>query len=111
MIGAAAGVFSGLSGVGGGVVIVPLLSWLLGFDARSATATSLAAIAVVAVWGVATHGVLGNVDWAYGALVGLPALIGVTLGVRLRRHISTEVIARVFAVVLVVAAILLLVLR
>jgi uncharacterized protein len=93
--------------VGGGVVIVPLLMMLLGFDARAATATSLAAIAVIAVWGVGTHAVLGNVEWAYGLLVGVPALLGALVGVRVRARVSAQAIARVFAVVLVVAAVLL----
>lgn len=97
--------------MGGGVIIVPLLVWMLGFDVRSATATSLAAIAVIAVWGVATYGALGNVAWVFGLLVGIPALLGAAAGVRLRRRLSTQAIARAFAAVLVVAAILLVVLR
>ncbi len=84
---------------------------LLGVDARVATATSLAAIAAIAIWGVAAYGVLGDVNWVYAALVGVPALVGVTAGVRLRQHLSPVHIARVFAGVLVVAAVLLLVLR
>jgi uncharacterized protein len=111
VIGAVAGAFSGLSGVGGGVIIVPLLMALLGYDARAATATSLAAIAIIAVWGVAAFGALGSVEWAYGLLVGIPALLGVTIGVRLRARISAQLIARVFAVILVVAAVLLVLIR
>lgn len=84
---------------------------LLGYDIRAATATSLAAIAVIAVWGVATFGALGSVNWGYGLLVGIPALIGVTIGVRVRSRISAQLIARVFAVILVVAAILLVTIR
>ena len=101
------GAFSGLFGVGGGVVIVPLLIILCGYGSRAATATSLAAIAVIAVVGTATHGVLGNVDWVAAMLVGIPALLGVTLGVRLRARLSAVTISRAFAVLLVAAAILL----
>lgn len=107
VVGAVGGAFSGLFGVGGGVVIVPLLIILCGYGSRAATATSLASIAVIAVVGTATHGVLGNVDWVAATLVGIPALLGVTLGVRLRPRISAVTISRAFAVLLVAAAILL----
>lgn len=106
-VGAVGGAFSGLFGVGGGVVIVPLLIILCGYGSRAATATSLAAIAVIAVVGTATHGVLGNVDWVAAILVGIPALLGVTLGVRLRARISAVTISRAFALLLVAAAVLL----
>lgn len=109
LIGAVGGAFSALFGVGGGVVMVPLLIMLCGYGSRAATATSLAAIAVIAAFGVATYGALGNVDWLAAALVGIPALAGVTLGVRVRARISAVTISRAFAVLLVVAAVLLLV--
>ncbi len=60
-IGTLAGLFSGLFGVGGGVVIVPLLVLWLGFDERVATGTSLAAIVVIASVATAVHGAYGNV--------------------------------------------------
>ena len=55
-IGLAAGIFSALFGVGGGIVVVPLLIALLAYDARVATATSLAAIIFTATAGTLTHG-------------------------------------------------------
>lgn len=109
LIGAVGGAFSALFGVGGGVVMVPLLIMLCGYGSRAATATSLAAIAVIAAFGVATYGALGNVDWLAAALVGIPALAGVTLGVRVRARISAVAISRAFAVLLVAAAVVLLV--
>lgn len=106
-VGAAGGAFSALFGVGGGVVMVPLLIMLCGYGSRAATATSLAAIAIIALVGTATHGVLGNVDWLAALLVGIPALLGVTLGVKVRMRISSLTISRAFAVLLVIAAVLL----
>ncbi len=64
MIGTLAGLFSGLFGVGGGSVIVPLLVLLLAYDERAATATSLAAIIFIAAFGAATQGLYGNVKLA-----------------------------------------------
>lgn len=109
VVGAAGGAFSALFGVGGGVVMVPLLMLLCGYGSRAATATSLAAIAVIAAVGVATYGAVGKVDWVAAVLIGIPALLGVTLGVRVRARISAVMISRAFAVLLVIAAALLVV--
>src|SRR5215213_4503156 len=79
-IGTAAGVFSGLFGVGGGVVIVPLLILWFAVDERTATGTSLAAIIVIAVYAAGVHGLYGNVDFLKGVLIGLPAVGGVLAG-------------------------------
>ena len=105
VIGTAAGAFSGLFGVGGGTIIVPLLILWFGFGERVATGTSLAAIAVIAVWAVATHGVLGNVDVAKGLLVGVPAVAGVVAGAALQQRISPRIVSGVFAVLLVASAV------
>lgn len=107
VVGAVGGAFSAMFGVGGGVVMVPLLIMLCGYGSRAATATSLAAIAVIALVGTVAHGVLGNVDWLAALLVGIPALLGVTLGVQVRMRISQATISRAFAVLLVAAAVLL----
>ena len=105
VIGTAAGVFSGLFGVGGGTIIVPLLILWFGYGERVATGTSLAAIAVIAVWGVATHGALGNVDVAKGLLIGVPAVGGVIAGAALQQRISPRVVSGVFAALLVGSAV------
>ena len=104
-IGTVAGVFSGLFGVGGGVVIVPLLVLWLGFDTRMATGTSLAAITVIAAIAALVHGAYGNVHVADGVLVGVPAVGGVLIGTQLQRRISTNAISLVFAALLVAVAI------
>lgn len=109
VVGAAGGAFSALFGVGGGVVMVPLLMLLCGYGSRAATATSLAAIAIIAAVGVATYGAVGKVDWLAAVLIGIPALLGVTLGVKVRARISAVMISRAFAVLLVIAAALLVV--
>jgi uncharacterized membrane protein YfcA len=104
-IGTLAGLFSGLFGVGGGVVIVPLLVLLLGFDERVATGTSLAAIVVIAAVATAVHGAYGNVHVADGFFIGVPAVVGVIIGADLQQRISTKVISLAFSALLVAAAI------
>jgi uncharacterized membrane protein YfcA len=106
-IGVASGFLSALFGVGGGIVVVPLLVLLLGFDARAATATSLAAILVTALAGVASFSLLEHVDWDAAALVGLPALAGSVAGVRLQRLVTSRELTLLFAAFLVAVAVVL----
>jgi uncharacterized protein len=104
-IGTAAGAFSGLFGVGGGSVIVPLLVLWLGYDSRSATATSLAAIVLIAAFAAATQGTYGNVHVLDGVLVGVPAIAGVLFGTWLQQRVNTRAISLLFAGVLVASAV------
>jgi uncharacterized protein len=105
LIGTAAGAFSGLFGVGGGVVIVPLLVLWLGYDERTATGTSLGAIVFIAAFAAGTQGVYGNVKVLDGVLIGIPAIAGVALGARLQQRVSAPAISLLFAAVLVASAV------
>jgi uncharacterized membrane protein YfcA len=105
----AAGAFSGLFGVGGGSVIVPLLILWFGYGEREATGTSLAAIIVIAVLAVLGQGAYGNVDLVEGLLVGVPAIGGVVAGTALQQRIPERAISVMFSVVLVLVAVELLV--
>ena len=103
--GTLAGLFSGLFGVGGGTVIVPLLVLWLGYDERKATGTSLAAIVVIAMIATIAQGAYGNVDVRKGLLVGVPAVGGVVLGTWLQQRISTDTIGLLFALLLIAVAV------
>jgi uncharacterized membrane protein YfcA len=105
LIGLAAGLFSALFGVGGGVVIVPLLLALLGYGTKEATATSLAAIALTSTVGAAAHGALGNVEWDRALLIGIPAMGGLLLGVALKARLSSTALTYAFAALLAAVAI------
>ncbi len=104
-IGTAAGLFSGLFGVGGGTVIVPLLVLWLGYGEREATGTSLAAIVFIAAFAAAVQGGYGNVHVRDGILIGIPAVGGVLLGTWLQQRLDNRVIALMFAAVLVATAV------
>ncbi|MFI4991144.1 MAG: sulfite exporter TauE/SafE family protein [Solirubrobacterales bacterium] len=104
-IGTAAGVFSGLFGVGGGSVIVPLLVLWLGYGERTATATSLAAIIFIAGFAAATQGIYGNVHLRDALLVGVPAIGGVLFGTWLQQRVHNRAISLLFAAVLIAGAI------
>ncbi len=105
VIATAAGAFSGLFGVGGGTIIVPLLILWLAFEDREATGTSLAAIAVIAALAAALHGLYGNVDPLKGVLMGVPAVAGVVAGTALQQRIPRRAMSGVFCVLLVVSAV------
>ena len=108
-IGMGAGAVSGLFGVGGGVVIVPLLILWLGFEEHEATGTSLAAIAVIAAIAAGVHGLYGNVDVAKGILIGLPAVAGILAGTALQQRASPRVLSALFAALLAASAVVLIV--
>lgn len=104
VIASAAGVFSGLFGVGGGTVVVPLLILWLAYEEHEATGTSLGAIAVIAALAAGAHALYGNVDLAKGVLIGLPAIGGVLAGTALQQRISGSVVSGGFAVLLLLSA-------
>jgi uncharacterized protein len=109
LIGLAAGIFSALFGVGGGIVAVPLLVLLARFPERVATAISLGAIGITALAGSVFFGIRGEVDVAYAALVGIPAAGGALAGTALQQRITARALAYLFAALLAAVAVWLLV--
>ena len=107
-IGLAAGVFSAFFGVGGGIVVVPLLILVAGVPERVATATSLLAIAITASAGVVVFGLRGEVDVGHAALVGLPAAAGALAGTAWQQRVRTSTVAYGFSVFLTAVGIWLL---
>jgi len=108
LIGLVAGFLSTLLGVGGGIVIVPLLLFS-GWEIRSATATSLAAIGITATAGVAVYVAHGEVRPLYAALVGVPAAFGALGGTALQQRLPVRTLSYLFAALLVAIAIRMLV--
>ncbi len=109
LIGLVAGFFSALFGVGGGIVIVPLLLLVARWEIRSATATSLAAIGITAIAGVAAYLFHHDVQADYAALLGVPAAAGAVGGAALQQRVNTRVLSLAFAALLVGIAVDLLV--
>jgi uncharacterized protein len=104
-IGTAAGVFSGLLGVGGGTVIVPLLILWFGYGERVATGTSLAAIIVIGTFAVTGQALYGNVDVGKALLIGIPAAGGVIAGAALQQRLPERWVSLLFALLLIVTAV------
>jgi uncharacterized membrane protein YfcA len=103
-IATAAGAFSGLFGVGGGTIIVPLLVLWFGYDQKVATGTSLTAICIIGALAAGAQAAYGNVDFVKGVAIALPAVAGVLAGTALQQRISERTVAAVFVVLLVVSA-------
>jgi uncharacterized protein len=105
-IGTLAGIFSGLFGVGGGTVIVPLLIFWFGYGERLATGTSLAAIVLIGLLGtVAQAGIYGNVHVLTGLWLSIPAVFGVIAGTAIQQRIPQRAVSLLFAALLVAIAI------
>lgn len=105
-VGTAAGVFSGIFGVGGGTVIVPLLIFWFGYGERLATGTSLGAIVLIGLIGaVAQGGIYGNVHLGAGLLLSIPAVLGVVAGTAIQQRIPQRAVSLLFAALLIAVAV------
>jgi len=109
LIGLAAGFFGALFGVGGGIVMVPLLLLLTSMAERTAMATSLTAIGLIALEGVIFFAAHGDVKPGAAALVGIPATVGVLAGTGLQQRLATRTLSVAFAALLAVIGVRLLV--
>ncbi len=106
LLGIAAGVLSGLIGIGGGVIIVPALVFLFGFSQHQAQGTTLALlvppIGILAAW---TYYKQGYVDIRIAALVAFGFLLGSVFGARIATGLSNAILEKVFGVALLLIAI------
>ena len=104
-IGVAGGLLSGLLGVGGGVIMVPLLVLWAGYGQRDAHATSLGAIIPISVAGILTYGIAGRVDWPDAAALAVGAVAGARLGAGMLARIDERSLRIAFGCFLVAVSI------
>jgi uncharacterized protein len=105
LLGLGAGLYSGLLGLGGGFVIVPLLIRLFGFGTKRAIGTSLVAIAILSVPGTITHALLGHIDWRLAIALSLTVIPGAWLGARVTAAASERHVRAAFAIMLAVVGV------
>ncbi len=98
------GTLSGMVGIGGGVVLVPLLVIAFGFGQHVAQGTSLAALIPTSIVGAATHQRNGNLDGRAGLAMGLAGMAGAIVGAVAAQHLDAKVLERLFGLLLLVAA-------
>jgi len=104
-IGLAAGVAAGMFGIGGGLIIVPALLFLIGMKEKSAIGTSLAAlIPPVGLLGAAEYYREGYIDIKYAALIALGIFIGAYFGAKLVLSLPDALIRRIYAFFLLAIA-------
>lgn len=105
LIGVLAGILSGLVGVGGGVIMVPLLVLLLGFNQHQAQGTSLAVLVVpVTAVAVYTYHKEGFIDWRYVGIIALFFVIGGYFGSKIAIGLDQKMLKRVFGLILLLIA-------
>ncbi len=108
-IGLVAGLASGYVGVGGGFIMVPMMISLAHLSMRYTSGTSLIAVMILAVPGVVTQAVLGNINWIAGIAVACGSVPGAMLGARLVPKVPERQLRFLFAGFLLVAAVMLVV--
>ncbi|MBD2101528.1 sulfite exporter TauE/SafE family protein [Leptolyngbya sp. FACHB-261] len=103
-IGLLAGLLSGLFGVGGGVVMVPLQMLFLEEGIKDAVRTSLGAVTLISIWAVGRHALAGNVLWLDGLALGIGGLCGAQFGARLLPKLPDTVVNLLFRSLLLLLA-------
>jgi uncharacterized membrane protein YfcA len=101
LIGILAGFFSALFGVGGGIVVVPLLLVLGHWQQRPAMATSLAAIGIIALAGTISYAFHGELKPGAAVIVGVPGALGAIAGTALQQRLANRTLSLLFALLLV----------
>ena len=96
---------SGLLGVGGGIVFVPIMTLVFGFGIHFAVATSMFTIIATSVSGVTQHYLLGNINFEYALLLGIGTAVGAQVGAYTSKKISVINLQRIFSLMLLGASI------
>lgn len=106
LVGIAAGVLGGLVGVGGGIIIVPALVYLLGFSQKTAQGTSLGLIMLpVGILGVLQYYKQGHVDMKVVALLAIGFFIGSYFGSKVALRLPQDTVKKIFAILMIIIAV------
>lgn len=104
VVGLLAGLLAGVFGVGGGILIVPGLMFVLVMEQRRAHGTSLAAVLPIAIAGLVPYLVAGNVQWVKAAALTAGSVVGAVYGVKVLATINKRTLAFGFAALMVLSA-------
>jgi uncharacterized membrane protein YfcA len=104
ILGLCAGSLSSLLGIGGGIVIVPVLVWL-GMPMKQAVGTSIAVIVPTALSGAVSHSIKGNVVWSHVLIIAVTAVIGAHFSVYAVNIIPEPILKKLFAALMLFMAV------
>ena len=106
IIGAVAGLLSGMLGVGGGIIVIPALIFVMGMSQYQAQGISLALLSIpVAIGGAVNYYKQGHVEIKYVLVLAVTFLIGGYIGSLISMRISGDVLRKIFAVFMIIAAV------
>lgn len=105
LTGVAAGALSGLLGVGGGIIMVPLFRRWLGLPIKNAVTTSLVCVGCFAIPGTITHALEGGIDWRVALWLTAGVVFGAPLGSKVAMKMSDKKLQRIFGLFLSIIAI------
>ena len=108
LIGAVAGMIAGLTGIGGGILLVPLLAGVLLLEQHQAHGTSLAVILPIGLAGAIAYVIHGNINWVFVLALASGSLVGVVLGARLMMRMPAQQLRWIFSAFIVALGILML---
>ncbi len=105
-VGLAAGFLSGLVGIGGGIIIVPVLVYALQFTQQQAQGTTLFMFLFpIGILGVMQYYKTGNVDWKAAAVVGATFIFGSLLGSKIALAVDQHLLKKIFGAIIIVLGI------
>jgi uncharacterized membrane protein YfcA len=104
LLGLVAGTVAAALGLGGGIVFVPVLVVVFGFDQHLAQGTSLAVILPTAVMATLAHARMGNVRWNLAIPIGLAGTLSAVLGAQIALHLDADLLQRLFGTFLIILA-------
>jgi len=99
------GITSGLLGIGGGVIIVPVMTLVLSMSIHSAVATSMLTMIATSAAGVGQHSALGNINWEFALLLAIGSVLGAQAGTYASKRMSGKNLRRVFGLILIIVSI------
>ena len=105
LTGLVAGGLSGLLGVGGGIIMVPLFRRWLGLPMKNAVATSLICVGCFAIPGTITHTIEGGIDWRFAIWLTIGVVVGAPFGSKMALKMSDKKLQRVFGLFLAAVAV------
>jgi len=106
--GAIAGLLAGFLGIGGGILLVPIMVGLLGLTQHKAHGTSLAIIIPISIMSAIVYALRGHIDWTLVATIGSGSVVGAIIGAKLMMKVPAHRLRQLFGVYTIAIATLML---